>query len=678
MSSNRVKKYGLFATSGEADAFIAAMETELTLDAKTSGYHSIGRPVSNGFYRVPVELGLDNFTAVTTTYAANIHEDFANLATITYPLDGHVYQRNLPADGMGNIRFEVEYSGSDSGPVEARYNGGAWTQVSDGLAPGTNVFTLSNQSIATNGTVELRQAADSQRTLSVANISIGTVVLQIGQSNNVPGFGTNAQSFSHVSHVCNMFNNGESTGNDFGNWRDANTSKSYHPIYGQYMVDELDMSVGILCLAVGGTDQDEWQKDANVLMTGYGFDTFETNQNLYNRAIRAANITGGVEVLHYYDSTDPVLQVDGGTLTGAEYVTKMTQIANDFYTDLGVKMMLTKTHIIHNVSDVAYDLTEINNAIGTMWSNFGNVLQGADFSDLSAAIAAGGDRLHIKADTPIQAQADRFWELARAHAFANGEAYQSYFANFDAHDASTLLDDDLAAIADLETVERWNTTHDAANKNAVNTAAANAPVYSINGFNGGPCVIFGNATDNNSVIHTFDYMDLSSGVRAFNNNIAGFTWVMAADLIDDGADYLMSFQDGSNFGIQELAIRRDGGGAFTLEGARLAADTPDTESSAAVADGPQVIAVVVDWNAATCKVWRNGSLIINATGFGTGGGNSDAFDSNRGRLGSSAFTSPGNYLKGSIARMMFYQSVVSDVEALRLAREVAVQNNIIY
>ncbi len=409
------------ATTDNIEEFVADVKTNrqtlkidgIALASSSTRFDSHLDVSDTNYYTDTVHLtalGTDELV----TYAMYLYnETWAVQASVSYPRNDHVFQRQIPGNGKGNIRMEVEYYGYDSGSVEAQYNSSGYTQVSSGFTCGRNVAWLHDQTIA-DASVDIRRMAEPGSVTTITGVTFGTNIFQIGQSNNQPGFGTGGHAFSHATYVCRMFNDGEDTTADYNNFRTVNNSRSYRPSAGQDLVDAWGRNVCFYELAIGGTDQEEWQKTAPVLAEGYGFDTFETGLNLYNRFLRAWEIGGGGEFIHFYDSTNAVLQNNGigGPLTPATYTTKMTQIADDIKTDTGVPMHLTKTHQITDGAtppgETFYDITAINGSIQDMWDANGNVHQGADFSDLSAAIEDEGDSLHIKKFETVETQGARF------------------------------------------------------------------------------------------------------------------------------------------------------------------------------------------------------------------------------------------------------------------------------
>ncbi len=335
-----------------------------------------------------------------------------NGVTVTYPQQYHVYQRNLPADGTGDIRIVIEYDGIYSGMMEAQFNGGGYEDIGY-LTNGTNIKTLSGQAVG-NGTFQIRQKSNPGTVTSVTDVAIGIVIGQIGQSNNQAGFATNGQAFSSGSHQCTLFGDGEDTTVDYSRWRVANNSRSDEPLWGQYMVDELGVSVGVIFGSIGGTDDLEWQKTADPV--DYGFDDFRTDLNLYNRYLEKVTLAGGIEFQHFFDDTNA--SIDGRST--ADFEDNIRQLANDLFADTGKKLLKSKTHIIANGSQVPYTISLVNTGTENLWAENGNVLQGADYSDLSAITeGAGGDELHLRSDYAQRVLADRFWSAVQKNYYVS-------------------------------------------------------------------------------------------------------------------------------------------------------------------------------------------------------------------------------------------------------------------
>jgi hypothetical protein len=84
----------------------------------------------------------------------------------------------------------------------------------------------------------------------------------------------------------------------------------------------------------------------------------------------------------------------------------LDSFANSVKTDLGVDVMVCKLQ-----DCTGLDETNVNNAIGTAWSDNANVLAGPDLSGI-----ATDDTYHLKADAKL-ASAAALWWTAMSSAF---------------------------------------------------------------------------------------------------------------------------------------------------------------------------------------------------------------------------------------------------------------------
>ncbi len=372
------------------------------------------------FFVLTLLVGSLTFMAtagIAESQKSEVHKTF----NLHYPQPHMVYQRHLPADGRGDIRIVVDYKGPPSGVIEAQFAGGPWVQISKGLTTGNHVLRLPNQPLG-NGDFSIRQVPDnpgSPMAVTVKHVAIGVVIGQLGQSNNKSGYGRKGYPYKNSQHQCAIFGSDEFKDYNRTRWIPCDGSQSYYPLLAQKIADHKGVSVGFLEAAIGGKDPHQWQHDFPFRLEQNEPENdnrplnetyFRKDLNLYNRFLEMARLTGGVEILNYYDLTDPTIsQWQENRLK-----TKLVRLANQLHADTDRKLMLSKTHQVYLDHGEPYDIVSINRAVQALWESSPNILPGIDPSDLSAAKATGeGDNLHLRSDSNVEALGNKFWEALR-------------------------------------------------------------------------------------------------------------------------------------------------------------------------------------------------------------------------------------------------------------------------
>jgi hypothetical protein len=390
----------LAGNQSDANAFITALNTTLGYSAgnpnKTTTYGS------NFTYTgiiVRVEILDSVYPLLTAPQQAKVFEDFKNLVTITSPLANQVYQRN--GSNQADVVIKGTYAGTRSGAIEASFNGGSFVQVSSGLTGGTFTLTLPAQAQGA-GTFTIRQVADTNNSKTVSNVGIGDVFIKFGQS-NMGEQATNQKSYTPTTIKCGAWNKsaGPST------WADLNTAGDFCPGFATSFLSSQSLPCAFIYAAIGGTSIAEWLPDSTSLYTDTsGFNPFGQGLNLYNRMIAmiAATNCGGVKAaLWHQGEADSA----AGTST-ATYQADLQTIANQVFADLGVKTFPAKLQTMKDTNNVTIPNTNVNTAVGNLWSTGAHIGTGADFSD-QAADTDGFGQVHLKSDAHIAVMATRWW-----------------------------------------------------------------------------------------------------------------------------------------------------------------------------------------------------------------------------------------------------------------------------
>lgn len=352
-----------------------------------------------------------------TPYTPNA--SFSANFLMTFPKTNQVIQRTIGAN-TATINIKGYYSGASiPGGIEAKYGAGSWTTIAASLSPGAFNLTLTGQPVGV-GTLQVRPIAAPTDIASVNTVAIGIVVLGVGQS-NMTEVATNYHTVTPTgSNIDVCFNaSSYSPSDQLSRWYDtSNHTKSFYAEFQQAINDSMNMPVGFLCAAVGGTSSQKWLP-SNPL--GYVYPTqsapndaaYGQGVGLYQRAINMVTDSGagGVEAIIWHqgeqDITDGVSQ---GT-----YQSNLSTIGNQFYTDLGVKFMPCKLQQIYqNDLTTPWNMSAVNTSVANLWAGGGAFVQGPDFSAILSDVDSSG-RVHIKNATSVTAQAAGWYTSVKAY-----------------------------------------------------------------------------------------------------------------------------------------------------------------------------------------------------------------------------------------------------------------------
>lgn len=415
-----IKRWIEFNTGGSlganqtlATTFISALNTLLgypSTPQKTTAY-GVNFTYNTNYARVEI---LDNvYPLLSGSDQAKCFEDFPNLITLTSPVNNQAYQRN--GSDQADILITGTYRGINSGPLEASFNGGAYTSVNGGnpLTGGSFSFSLPAQA-GGQGTFSIRPVSDPLAVVSKTNVLITDVFLVAGQSNHGEQ-ATNAKTSTGNSVVWNKATRR-------GTWSNMNgtdgTTQAYWPLLANSFATSQGRQCAFIEVALGGTSAADWQSNssyayvdiANIDPYGSGL-----GWNLMTRALNAIRDShcGGVKgILWHQGEADAIALANGTT-----FQNQTQTIADYFYAQTGAQMGAAKLEQI--LADAAPHLnvsvTAVNTAIGNLWGAGGNVWTGPDFSDLTpATYETGYGNIHLKTDSEVSAQASRWWTAIKA------------------------------------------------------------------------------------------------------------------------------------------------------------------------------------------------------------------------------------------------------------------------
>lgn len=319
---------------------------------------------------------------------------------ITSPSRYQVFQRT---GNTSDIAISGSYVGTPTA-IEASFNGGAYATIDASPSGGTYSGTLSSQAQG-QGTLTVRFTNNVATNGSQTYIGIGEVFLVTGQS-NAEGQGTSNQVYSSTDGLkAAMFSNGYQ-------WKelvdpfDSNVgqvdSVSYDAVYGgswtlplaTLLMNQLHVPVAFIPCPLSGSGIIEWSAGAN----------HQNRATLYGSATyRGLNATNGLRANLYWQGEHEANVGNGTDMDTATYQSYLSDLVDDWYTDLGVATMPVK---LQNSSGLP-DLNEgyIRTAVANVeTANPTHCLTGPDFSDI-----ASDDAYHLKSTAKLQTAADRFY-----------------------------------------------------------------------------------------------------------------------------------------------------------------------------------------------------------------------------------------------------------------------------
>lgn len=325
----------------------------------------------------------------------------ASQIAISTPVPYTVYQRN------GSDQHDIAITGTYVGTpthIEARFNGGSWTEITASPTGGAFSGTLSAQGACLLADLEVRFSNDTPITFTQPCIGIGDIFICDGQS-NMSGRGDNSQA---TTGVYGLF------GNDYRwkkltdpydrNWgmvdgvsNDGTAAGSWVLLLADAISAITGYAVAFVPCALGGTLSSQWlpSADHNDRTTFYGSANYRTTT------------VGGARCALWWQGEQDAYE----SVSEATYNSNLDTIANAINADQGIKLMPCK---LQNLDPAGYSNVNVNAAITTAWADNANVLTGPDFSDITPVDA--DQQVHFRTDAQLQLAASR-WATAIATAF---------------------------------------------------------------------------------------------------------------------------------------------------------------------------------------------------------------------------------------------------------------------
>ena len=232
--------------------------------------------------------------------------------TITTPVQRKMHQRN--DSNLANVAITGTYTGSPT-KIEARFNGGAWSEIVASPSGGVYSGTLSNCPTG-QGTIEVRFANAHGITANNTHVGVGDIWIVSGQSNN-RGQAAAAVQPANVNSVAVEYNASgqwvplvEVGGASVANYLGALASK----------IDAKGVPVGFVNCSVGSTEAANWVP----------------GQANYNNMLARANAVGGHVALLWWQGESDTSTVQ------ATFETRTNNIINGWFADTGKETFVQK------------------------------------------------------------------------------------------------------------------------------------------------------------------------------------------------------------------------------------------------------------------------------------------------------------------------------------------------
>ncbi|MBX3444791.1 MAG: hypothetical protein KF774_20490, partial [Planctomyces sp.] len=343
------------------------------------------------------------FLGVTNLIVDDISVDYTPIAglALDWPMP-HFCRQRRASDDRADLPIAGTYSGDASAGIEARFNGGTWQTVVPSPSGGAFDVLLPDQSVG-QGTVDVRFVGNPAVSVSVANVRIGDVAAATGQS-NADGRGTSAQN-----HTPNGSGTGASAWNASVGWKScadptSGTTNvgSVWPLVSTKLLDDRNVPVGWLCVAVGGTGSSYWANGG----TGY---TALLNSIANSRC-------GGLRwICHHQGETDAISGVAGPTYAG-----RLDTMADGWDSAIAwhgaaprvIVAQLGQVAASGNTADDA-DLDVIRAAQAGAWSTNSRIRPGPVLWD----VAPLTDKLHFRSNAHLNVLAERWRRAINAACF---------------------------------------------------------------------------------------------------------------------------------------------------------------------------------------------------------------------------------------------------------------------
>ena len=187
--------------------------------------------------------------------SANPRSDGKAQLQIEYPQKQSIFQRT---GNTGEIVIEGVFTGPP-GPIEARFNGSPWAQISEGTEPGK--FTAVLKGEVGQGALEVRLKQSPEVMVSVPMVSIGDIFVVAGQS-NAAGWANQAyEPLEGLPYDLSLYKRNVSTAwEKLRHPATASGNGSPWPITMSYLCRDHRVPIGLITTAIGGAWLKQWLK----------------------------------------------------------------------------------------------------------------------------------------------------------------------------------------------------------------------------------------------------------------------------------------------------------------------------------------------------------------------------------------------------------------------------------
>lgn len=567
---------------------------------------------------------------------------------LTLPTSYQVIQRN--GSHQANIAIVGNATARLPKVIEADFNGGGYSTISNGLSRGNFNLSLNAQAQGT-GTLTIRDKNNTSDSITVTHVNIGIVLLMFGQSN----MGEQADATyapTNTTYDCNIFNGSY----NYNLWGPAaNRVANFWPILSDAIMNSENCPVGFLAAAVGGTQVEDWQTNASYVFAGQGFGEFGVGQHLYSRILSMIQYCGcgTVEEALWWQGEANVPPGDSANT----YQTQLTNIVNQLHTDVGCKTMPCKIEQVTDSGHVNIDVTKVNTGIQQCWDSGGNFDIGPDISGITADGLFGGVYVHIVNAANTNA-VGILWDIAliKAKGWTPSKVTSGLVVEHRSDTGVTLATN--------------NVTHWVDTINSIDAAQATAlqqPTLATSIQNGKPGILFDG---------TITALDWASGLSLFKN-VTGISFSIACKPTGfNGAlmGKMVFINQGTSQAAHRWAANFTAGSSPVSRGiSSRCLDTDGTTTvvtGATYATGAEICTYITDYTGDGThrldSVYRNGVQVLAPTNGGTSGtvSNTDALAINYGGANNGGGTHA-SIMTGYLFHLNGYNRALTQYEALK-------------
>lgn len=320
--------------------------------------------------------------------------------TITKPLAYQVYQRN--GSNQADITITGTYTGTAPSGVQARWQGGTWTNISATIGGGTYSGSLTAQT-GGQGTLDVRDTGVPAVTASVTYIGVGDVFLVIGQS-NAAGELDNSQIYTHATLKAAQYGFTTNTWGELLDPTGANVAKgSVWPLLATYIMASQSVPVAFIPCAVGGTS----------LVSGSAEWTSAGSRYVDTVARVAAAKVNGIKAMLWYQGENDAL----AGVTYSAYAFSLTTMRTNLCTSFGLGTIPLVAALIGSCATATdANLDAIRRGIFYCWDNDANIKAGPTAHDRLFS-----DGTHWKSDAEAAILAARWWRCLKYHYYSGTE-----------------------------------------------------------------------------------------------------------------------------------------------------------------------------------------------------------------------------------------------------------------